>query len=528
MLLVLLPATALASAYNAQPKLIVVITIDQFRGDYLERYRSDFGAGGFRILLERGAVFNDCYFDDPVTFTAAGHATIFTGAYPVGHGIFENEWYDPARKKMVSSVDDDKFPLVGSAMGTPAMSSGSTVGSGASPKNLLATTLGDEMKLATGGRSRVFAISLKDRSAILPAGFAADGAYWIDATTGVFITSSFYQRELPAWVAQFNAAKPAEKFWDKDWTDASGRVLRHTSRTDASGKPAQFYNVVGPTSFSSQYEFDFARALITAEKLGEGNATDLLSLSLSGHDLLGHQLGPDAPEMRTLALQIDRQLADFFNFLGQQIGLANVWVVLTADHGVSPTTAVAQHFRLPAPVLQPAEIAAKANAALAKRFGPGNYVHDIEWPVVYVSPEAFASKAEEADAERAAGEELKQLGVRSYFTKQQLAAGQVPNDAWGRRFRNGYSPHGGWWLLAAPPPFTLPGGNLTSTHGSAYSYDTHVPLVFMGLPFRSGTYRTAAEPVDMAVTLSSLLGINKPSQATGRVLTEMLSEPNSK
>lgn len=304
-------------------------------------------------------------------------------------------------------------------------------------------------------------------------------------------------------------------------------MLRHLGRTATSGRPAQFYSAVGPTPFGSDYEFAFARALVAAEKLGQGDATDLLSISISGFDILGHQVGPDAPELRAYTLALDRQLADFVGYLGQQFGFANVWIVLTADHGVAPTTRMAQQLRIPAPVLPPANVAARLNAALAKRFhaaGAG-FVHDIEWPLVFVAPDAFAAaKFDEAEAERAVGEELKQqFGIRAYFTRQQLAAGQVPDDPVGRRFRNGYSPYGGWWVYAQVPAFTLPGGNMATTHGSPYSYDAHVPLAFVGLPFRAGVYRTHAEPIDLAVTLASLLGINKPSHATGRVLTEALA-----
>jgi predicted AlkP superfamily pyrophosphatase or phosphodiesterase len=513
LLAVFLAATlpGFASAYNARPKLVVIIIIDQFRGDYLERYREHFGPSGFRMFLDRGAVFTDCHYDYATTFTAPGHASLFTGTYINGHGIVANDWWDTTRKRMVSSVADESTTLLGAA------------GEGASPHNLMGSTLGDELKLATGGRSRIFAISLKDRSAVLPGGFGADGAYWIEPSSGAFITSTFYRKELPAWVAAFNSGNRAAKYWNLEWRDASGAVLRSTTRTvGADGRP-DFYHVVGATPFANDYQFEFARELITQEKLGAGPATDLLAISLSANDLLGHAVGPDSPQMQAMAVAMDRQLSEFLSFLGRQVGLANVWIALSGDHGVAPSNATSRQFRIPALVMGIAESRQKVNAALAARLGiRGDVIRFIDWPVVFINDEPFANaKIGEADAEHAVGEALKDLGAVTYFTRAQLAADHVPNTEMGRRFQHSYSPLGGWYLLAQLPAFTLPSRTGT-THGSPYQYDTHVPLAFVGLPFRAGIYRTHAEPIDLAVTLASLLGINQPSNSTGRVLTEAL------
>src|SRR5947209_6825668 len=205
-----LVSLSFASAYNGRPKLIVIIVIDQFRGDYLERYRDQFGEGGFRLFLDHGANFTDCNYDYANTRTAPGHATLFTGAYSNDHGIAANEWWDPKQKKMVTSVEDDNTKLVGIAPDQ-------TKDNGASPHNLLADTLGDELKLATQGKARVFSLSLKDRAAILPAGFAGDAAYWIDAKSGAWITSTYYRPELPKWAQDFNSGNRAAKYWDRAW-----------------------------------------------------------------------------------------------------------------------------------------------------------------------------------------------------------------------------------------------------------------------------------------------------------------------
>jgi hypothetical protein len=508
-----------ASAYNAHPKLVVVIVIDQFRGDYLERYHDQFGEGGFRLLLDHGANFTDCNYEYANTRTAPGHATLFTGAYSNGHGIAANEWWDPKKKRMVTSVEDDDTKLVGIAGDKP----------GASPHNLLADTLGDELKLATQGQSRVFSLSLKDRAAVLPGGFAADAAYWIDPKSGAWITSTYYRRDLPKWEQDFNTGNRSAKYWDRDWKNANGDVLRSTAhRKGKDGSDAGFYEVIGSTPFANEYELEFAKELIVYENLGAGQATDLLAISLSPNDILGHQVGPDSPEMAAMALALDRELADFFNFLGHQVGLANMWIALSADHGISALPDTAKKLRIPAANLDAGKLEAQINAALSAKFSPAraaSYIK-LDYPVAWLDQDAFATAhVKEHDAEAAVGEVMKQAGLRDYFTKSQLAEGEVPDTALGKKFLHSYSPEGGWYVLGVPQPYTV-GSSRGTDHASPYTYDTHVPLAFYGLPFRTGTYRTHAEPVDLAVTLASLLGINAPTHAVGRVLTEALAPPH--
>jgi arylsulfatase A-like enzyme len=500
------------SAYSGRPKLVVIVVIDQFRGDYLERYRDQFGEGGFRLLLDHGANFTDCNYEYANTRTAPGHATLLTGAYTNGHGIIDNEWWDPQKKAMVAAADDDNTKLVGIAGGAP----------GASPHRLLADTLGDELKLATQGKSRVFGIALKDRASVLPAGFAADAAYWIDRQTGTWITSTYYRSELPMWARDFNDNKRAEKYLNQEWKDSSGNVLRSTK--PAEGKQGSFYELVGATPWANDYEFEFARELVTNERLGSGAVTDLLLISLSANDILGHKVGPDSSEMQAMVLATDRQLAGFFEFLGHQIGLANVWIALSADHGIAPLPKVATGMRIPAANLEADKMRAQVNSALSAGLShSAEYLRALDYPVAWLNPEAFAAlKMKEEDAERAVGEALKQAGMRAYYTRAQLERGDVPNTEMGVRYLHSYSPLGGWYVFGVPPPFTI--GFLSGTdHATPYNYDTHVPLALYGLPFQPGTYRTHAEPVDLAVTLASLLGINAPTHAIGRVLTEALA-----
>jgi len=519
----LISPASFASAYSAHPKLIVIIIIDQFRGDYLERYRERFGDGGFRLLLDHGANFTDCNYDYANTRTAPGHATLFTGAYSNGHGIVANEWWEPKKKKVVTSVEDDDTKLVGIA---PDQTKDRP---GASPHNLLADTLGDELKLATQGQSRVFSVSLKDRAAVLPGGFSADAAYWIDSISGAWITSTYYRHDLPKWAQDFNAGARAAKYWDRDWKNSNGDVLRSTAhRKLKDGSEAGFYEVVGSTPFANEYELEFAKELLVYENVGGGKATDLLAISLSPNDILGHQVGPDSPEMAAMALALDRELADFFTFLGHQVGLADLWIALSADHGVSALPEAAKKLHIPAANLNAHNLEAEINNALTAKFSSGHAATytKLDYPIAWLDQDSFAAAhVKEREAETAAGEAMKQAGLRDYFTKSQLAAGEVPGTALGKKFLNSYSPEGGWYVMGVPEPYTV-GPAKGTDHASPYTYDTHVPLAFYGLPFRPGTYRTHAEPVDLAVTLASLLGINAPTHAVGRVLTEALAPPH--
>jgi hypothetical protein len=509
-----LAGASLGSAYNARPKLVVIVVIDQFRADYLERYRDQWGEGGFRLLLEHGADFTDCNYNYANTRTAPGHSTLLSGAYSNGHGIMANQWWDTQKKKMVTSVEDDGTKLVGLASSGP----------GASPHNLLADTLGDELKLATQGKARVFGVALKDRAAILPAGFAGNGAYWIDQKTGTWITSTYYRSDLPKWAQDFNDSKRSEKYLNQDWKDSDGRLLRTTK--PAEGKLGSFYELVGSTPYGNDYEFEFARELVTYEKLGNGPATDLLIVSLSANDILGHKTGPDSAEMQAMAMVMDRQLAGFFEFLGHQLGLANVWIALSADHGVAPLPQVAAKLRLPAAGLAADKMRSQVNSALSARFArPAEYLKNFDYPLAWLNSDAFAAiKIKEEDAERAVGDALTQIGLRAYYTRSQLERGDVPASETGLKYLHSYSPLGGWYVMGVPIPFTV-GSSSGTDHTSPYTYDTHVPLAFYGLPFQPGTYRTHAEPVDLAATLASLLGINAPTHSIGRVLTEILAPP---
>jgi predicted AlkP superfamily pyrophosphatase or phosphodiesterase len=514
LLVVLLVATAaFGSAYQASPKLLVILVIDQFRGDYLERYHDEFGPSGFRTFTDHGAYFPACYYDYANTRTAPGHASIGTGTYSSGHGIFANEWWVPASKRVLSSVDDESTKIVGIE--------GDSMG--ASPHNLLADTLGDELRLATQGNSRVFGIALKDRAAILTTGFSANGAYWIDHASGAWITSSYYVTEAPHWLTTFNSQKHAQRYLNQDWKDASGQVLGSTAPHDGpDGKPIDYYELVGRTPFANDYQFEFARELIQQEKLGQGTVTDLLVISLSANDLVGHTYGPDSPQTHAMALALDRQIGEFLGFLQQQYG-NRFWIALTADHGVAPTNSASVGLRIPAGVITNKELKTELNKRMsAMLHKPGEYVRSASFPIVFLNSEAFDEKVSEADAESYVAQAMRGLGFVTAYTKDQLASGEVAPTAIGRMYANSFSPYGGWWVMGQPHPFWLSTKDGTD-HGEAYSYDQHVPLAFYGAPFKPGVYRDQVEPIDLAPTLAVLLGINKPTSSTGHVLTQALS-----
>ncbi len=523
-LAVLMPAAASVQGqvYEAKPKLVIELVIDQFRGDYLDRYREDFKTPyGFNLFLKRGAYFTDCYYDYANTMTAPGHSTIGTGAYTDGHGISLNEWWDLSRSTThaVTSVEDERYAQVGEP-GVKEV--------GASPRNELATTLGDEVVLASRGQSKLFGISLKDRAAILTSGHASKGAFWLDHASGKFVSSTYWGPELPAWAQAFNA---------------SGRAAQ--AETEAKARPGHFYDDVGADQASVSYLMDFAKSLVAGEQLGRHGVTDVLTISISSTDILGHKVGPDAPEQRAMIDAIDVDLNGFFTWLNTHVdgGMGSVWVSLTGDHGVAPVVAVAAKEGVPAASFREGKIEAALEAALNRKYSPGKdtkYVLGGELPYIELDPRAFAAlNVTEADAEKTVAELLpgalestlppEPTGVsetrlpprpliRHVYTKVQMAAGDLPATQEGRLVLHSYSPNGEWYVLVTPGMYEM--ANFAGTnHFTPYSYDRHVPLAFYGSAFVPGTYHQQVEPIDIAATFASLLRVNRPSAAEGHVLT---------
>ncbi len=529
-----------ASAYDAHPKLVVILVIDQFREDYLERYRADFKGEGFNLFLDHGAYFPDCYFDYGNLVTAAGHATIGTGAYTDGHGIAANEWWDLSRNKSrpISSVEDPRYSIVGLAANAPESER-----EGSSPRNLLATTIGDEVRLATKGEAKLFGISLKDRAAILPSGHTANGAFWIDHDSGAFVTSTYYMPTLPDWAAAFNSSGAAAQ-----------------ARTEA-GLPADapFYSKVGPTDAAIAYELNFAQALIQGEKLGSGNVTDVLTISISSTDMLGHRVGPDSPEQQQLVDQLDGNLDDFFRWLDHNVpgGLHNVWIALSADHGVAPVPATAQQLGIPAATIDMKRLSAAMNKTMNDRFSPGQELAYLlphqELPYIALNIPVFERAGiNEQEGERAIQDsipaamaalgaepqldsDVKPSAVRlppeprifRSYTRLQMAALQpgLPPTDFGQLIAHSYSSNDGWYVMLIPDAYQIQAAGSGTTHFSPYSYDRHVPLAFYGSAFTPGTYRGRVQPVDLAATLAALLDVNQPSASVGRVLKQAIHAP---
>jgi arylsulfatase A-like enzyme len=541
-----LPAPAPAQAYVGRPKLIVIVVIDQFRGDYLNRDRDKFKGRGFRLFTEEGAWFTDCYFDYANTKTAPGHATIGTGAYTDGHGIENNDFWDASRsfEKKVSSVEDERYQLVDlPAASIPANLPGAAPDVlkyvvGASPRNLRASTLGDELRLATQGRSRVYGISLKDRAAILPAGQAANGAFWIDNSSGQFTTSTYYMEHLPEWARVFNS---------------SGRIAEAAREALVPGT-TQFYELVGRMPAANSYELDFVKALIDGEKLGQNGVTDLVVVSLSANDIQGHQFGPDSEFEEQMILSLDRDLDGFFTWLDRTVGLQNVWLALTADHGIAPIPAEAAKLGIHSGVVDMRMVYASLNAKLNERYSPGKQVSYLmpgpDLPYIVLDRRAFEKAgvdektAEDALAallpEAVAGQVLQPdtplpsqhrlpptPQVAGVYTRLELAHGQLPPSEWGRLLAHSYAEHGNWFVMLALGAYQMEDfhGSTGTTHFSPWSYDRHVPLAFYGAPFLPGEYHERVAPVDLAATFASLAGINQPSASVGRVLTEALKRP---
>ena len=527
-----------ASAYDAHPKLVVILVIDQFREDYLQRYRTDFKGNGFNLFLDHGAYFPDCYYDYANLVTAAGHSAIATGAYTDGNGIASNEWWDLARntQRPITSVEDPRYSIVG----LPAMGQ-NPAREGASPRNLLATTIGDEVRLATKGESKLFGISLKDRAAILTAGHTANGAFWIDPQTGTFVSSTYYMPSLPDWATTFNQSDRA----------AQARTAAGVS-ADAS-----FFSTVGPTDAAIQYELDFAQALIQGENLGGGSVTDVLTISISSTDILGHRVGPDSPDQRQLVDQLDGNLDQFFTWLDHNVpgGLQNVWLVLTADHGVAPVPATAQQLGIPAATISMKPLIAALNKNMNDRFSPGQdlgyLLPDQDLPYIALNVPTFERAGiNELEGERAIQDSIpaaiasldpsanvpdasvqpsaKRVAptprVFRTFTRLQLASLQpgLPPTEFGRLMAHSYSANGGWYVMLVPDAYQVPGSGKGATHFSPYSYDRHVPLGFYGSVFTAETFRERVQPVDIAATLAALLGVNQPSASIGHILTQAI------
>jgi hypothetical protein len=486
-----------------KPKLVLAIVIDQFRYDYLTRFGSEYHAGLER-LLTRGAVFTNARYEHFPTVTAVGHSTFLSGATPSLSGIIANEWYDREEGKTVTSVSDSATQLLGGSAGS----------AGSSPHRMLVDTVGDELKMADENTSKTIGISLKDRAAILPAGHMANGAFWFDAKSGNFVSSTYYFAALPAWVADFNSGRPADQYRGANWL----------SKVMPSGGAA-LYAAIDASPFANEMIERLAETALQAEQLGQRDVTDLLAVSFSANDYVGHAAGPDSPEVHDMALQTDRVLARLFYAVEQRVGLDNTIVVLTGDHGVAPLPEVNTQRKMPGGRLPSGIVAKTVQAALVKKYGDGNWIVSNAEQSIYLNLELITQKnLLAADVDRTAADAAAAIPhVFRVYTREQLMGGAALPDPVARRVMNGYYARRGADVEVLLEPYWI-FPQTGATHGAPFGYDTHVPVIFMGPGIRAGRYDGAIAVNDIAPTLATMLDVETPSGSVGRVLTEMLGQ----
>lgn len=486
-----------AAAPPPKPKLLIAIVIDQFRYDYLTRVRDDF-SGGLKRFLDQGAVFTNAHYIHVPTVTAVGHSTFLTGATPAMSGIIANEWWDRESKKRVTSVSDETTQMLGAP------------GTSSSPRRLLQSTVGDELKMSGKG-GKVISVSIKDRSAILPGGHMADGAFWFDPRSGNFVSSSYYFAELPKWTTDLNATRPADKFAAKEW-------MGHKMPTV--GVP--LYDAIEATPYGNELIQEGALRALTAEKLGMGPKIDLLAVSYSANDYVGHRYGPDAPEARDMAIRVDKLVGELIRAAEAQVGAGRVLAVLTADHGVAPVPEENQKRKMPGGRLNTRPEGEAIEKVLSAKYGDGRWVADISEGITLNMDTITAHKADLAEAERIAAEAVRALPhIFRVYTRTQLLNGWIANDPVDIRVRNGFNAARSASLTVIGDPYYM-GGTSGATHGTPFDYDTHVPILFLGSQIKPGRYHKNVAVNDIASTLATLLDIETPSGAVGRVLDEMI------
>ncbi len=517
-----------------RPRLILAVVVDQFRYDYLLRFRDDY-QGGIARLLSGGAVFADARYIHFPTVTAVGHSTFMSGATPSVSGIINNDWFDretfnreikaagkekATASARVTSVSDPQTVIVGRAPKCQLFPDCY----GSSPRRLLVSTLGDELKMA-GRQSKVIGISMKDRSAILPAGHMADSAYWFDNDSQNFVTSDYYMKQLPPWVAEANAERPSSKYLGAQWTALDAKPGDKPFCSMTAGTDIRYCGGIEYTPFGNELVEQFAEKAIAEEKLGTHPDTDLLALSFSANDYVGHQRGPDAPEVRDISRRTDVLLGKLLDFISTRIGEGNILVVFTADHGVAPVPAVNNARKMPGGYLSSAQDAKEINAALSARFGDGNWFlsgdRDNDYGFLYLDNDTIAAnKANPAEVRRFAAEVARNSPhIARVYTRDDLLRGDGAVDSVGRAVRLGFYGPRSADLVLVPEPYFFFGSAPGTTHSTPYSYDNHVPLIFYGLGIKAGLHYEPVTINDVAPTLAAILGVETPSGSAGKILS---------
>lgn len=513
-----------------RPKLVVGLVVDQMRWDYLYRYYDRYAEdGGFKRLLNNGFSCEQTYIPYVPTITACGHSSIYTGSVPAINGITGNDWWDYKYNKIMYCTQDDSVRTIGSANESGKMS----------PRNLKATTIGDELRLATNFKSKVVGIALKDRGAILPAGQSGNAAYWYDSKTGNWVSSSYYMNELPKWVTTLNDSKLADKYYEQDWNtlypvntytesgpdDATyetgalgGRTFPHNLKQFA-GKN---YGILPVTPYGNTMTFEMAKAAINGEQLG-ATGTDMLAVSLSSPDYIGHNFGPNSVEAEDGFLRLDKDLGAFLDFLDSKYGKGSYLLFLSADHGAANAPGYLTEKKIASGGLDLEAMATEANNAVKERFKINNSIIGAFNSQVYLDRNAISAGKTDRSVlvNFIAGYLAEKPGISRAFSIEDLSAITL-NSKIKNAVANGYYPsRSGDIQLVFEPGYIEGFVKAGTTHGSWNPYDSHIPLLWYGWNIRPGKTNRQTSMTDIAVTIASLLEIQPPSGSIGTVIEEV-------
>jgi len=528
-------------------KLVLQITVDGLRGDLLNRYRERFGEGGFRYLLEKGVVFANAHYSHANTETIVGHATLATGAYPSQHGMVGNVWFDRETDELSYNIEDPDHPLLASRNETveaaqldPAQKASRT--KGRSPASILASTFSDELAVHTAGRSKIFGVAGKDRSAVSMAGHAGK-AFWYSSDTGDYVTSSFYYKAYPDWVVKWNAKRLAASNAGKKWTllnKPSSYLLANFDdrpyETDLKGYGRTFPHPFGkvdsklfPTLLfvspvGDQLTNEFAKTLIENEGLGLDNVPDYLSVGFSSVDAINHFFGPSSLENEDIVLQLDRTLANLLAFVDKKVGLEHTLIVLSADHGMPEMPEFMAEKGLAVGRIHTEDVIKAVNEIGLAKFGIKGIAKRFFRPYLYLNHEAIKaakldrSAVEQAVADALTGKEGIALAVAS------TALRHMQDTPLLNRIRNNTHPErsGDIYVVQEPYWFLFDKGPIAVMHGTPWAYDTYVPIIFSGPGIDASTVYRRVHPVDVAPTLAAYLGLKPPSSSVGKPLKEVL------
>ena len=514
----------------ARPKLVVGLVVDQMRWDYLYRYYNRYTNGGFKRLINEGFSAENTYIPYTPTYTACGHTCIYTGSVPAIHGIIGNDWYDAETKKNMYCTEDTSVVTVGS---TPS-SEGNM-----SPKNMLSNTITNELRIATNFKGKVIGISLKDRGSILPAGHAANAAYWYQGSTGNWITSSYYMNEVPTWIADYNKLKLANKFYAKNWETLYPIDTYVNSTADEQayeGKSSTFphslaqfagknYDAIRSTPYGNTITLDLAKLAILSEDLGKDNITDFLAVSCSATDYVGHQYGPNSIEAEDTYLRLDKDFEEFFNYLDKQVGKGNYTIFLTADHGAAHVPGFMQKNKLPAGVVSDRDIAAKLNEYLNEKFKVNNLVlRSMNNQIIFDHDKTDKGDVSFDVIKSASIDFLKKLdGFANVVDISRISQATLP-EVQKKMITNGYNAKRSGDLYYILNPNWFNGSSTGTTHGNWNPYDAHIPLVFMGWGIKPGASNKTHYMTDIAPTLAALLHIQMPNGNVGEPITEITNK----